>query len=125
MQGMFAGVPVVLSNIKTGNLRALGLASPQRSSLMPEVPTFAESGYPAMTVVEWYGILVPARTPREIIARLHEAVTRAVTDPNTHAKLVAAGATPTTSTPAQFSDDLRTGLARWAKLVESAKIKID
>ena len=125
VQGMFAGIPVVLPNIKTGNLRALGLASPQRSSMMPEVPTFAESGYPAMTVVEWYGILVPARTPPGIIARLHEAVTRAVTDPSTHAKLVAAGATPTTSTPAQFSDDLRTGLARWAKLVESAKIKID
>ena len=106
-------------------MRALGMTAPQRSPLMPELPTLAEGGYPGMNMVDWYGLLVPFATPPDIIARLRDHVVKALADPVTRDKLLAAGAAPTSSTPAQFGEQLRDDLARWAKLTQSVKIRID
>ncbi len=125
VHGMFAGPPVLLPYIRAGRMRALGMTAPQRSPLMPELPTLAEGGYPGMNMVDWYGLLVPFATPPDIIARLRDHVVKALADPVTRDKLLAAGAAPTSSTPAQFGEQLRDDLARWAKLTQSVKIRID
>lgn len=125
VHGMFADLPVLLPYVQSGRLRALGMASPKRASLLPDLPTMGEQGLPGVQAVNWYGVLVPAATPREIVARLNEIYVKALSDSALREKLVARGADPVGSAPGQFSAYLKDDIARWAKLASSTTIKVD
>jgi tripartite-type tricarboxylate transporter receptor subunit TctC len=123
--GMFADLPVLLPHVQGGKLRALAVASPKRSALLPDLRTMAEQGLPSVEAINWYGVLAPAKTPRETIAKLHEAAVKTLADPGVREKMIGRGADPVGNTPEQFADYLKKDLERWAKLAKSTNIKVD
>jgi tripartite-type tricarboxylate transporter receptor subunit TctC len=125
VQLMVANLTAGLPHVKTGRLRAIATTGPQRSPILPQVPTVSESGVPGYVVTSYYGILVPAGTPGDVIGRLHGATVRAMSAPGMRERLAAQGADPTSSTPEQFSAFLRQEIARWAKVVEAAHVRAD
>jgi len=116
-----SGIPFV----KSGKLRALAVTSRKRLEVLPDVPTFIESGFKDFEVVEWNGMLVPARTPPEVINRLHAAVVEALKDPEVHDRLVRAGIEPVGNTPQEFAAFLQEQFARWDGLVRSNNIRVE
>lgn len=114
------GVASAVPYVKGGKLRALATLAPQRSSLLENVPTAAESGYPELVAVLWYVMMAPAGTPQPIISRLSQVFARIVAAPDTRAKLAAVGAEPMTSTPEQFTDFYRKEVARWSKVIRES-----
>jgi len=122
---MFAAVPSALPHIKSGKLRALGLASLQRSAVMPEVPTVAEQNLPGFEAVSWYSILAPAGTPKEIIERINGEIARMLQQPDTREKLAGIGATAIGGTPEQLAAVIREESARYADLFKRAGIRAE
>jgi tripartite-type tricarboxylate transporter receptor subunit TctC len=116
-------VPVVISQIRAGTLLPIGVASDKRDPLLPDVPTFAEQGYPNTDASSWYGLLAPAKTPPAVIAKLNKAVHDALADPVVHDKLVKSGAVPASTTPEQFRELLKSEIARWGKIIREKGIK--
>ena len=110
---------------KGGKLRALALAAPQRSSDLPEVPTFSEAGLAGYEVNSWYALLAPAGTPPEIIARLHRETTAALREPDMIARLKTLGADPVGNTPEEFATFIRAELAKYSKVIREGKIKVE
>ena len=111
--------------IKAGKLKVLAVASTNRISALPDVPTFAEQGVPNFEAWAWQGLAVPAGTPKDIIARLNSEYAKAVADPAVHKKLVEAGVEPVTSTPEQMAAYVKSETAKWAQVIKLAEIKID
>jgi len=116
-------VPVLLSHIEAGKLKPLAAASDRRNPMLPQIATLAELGYPDTQSDNWYGLLAPARTPAPIVAKLNQAVTRALADPDISRKLLASGAIPTPTSPEQFGVLLKEELARWGRVVREKGIK--
>ena len=116
-----SGIPFV----KSGKLRALAVTSRKRLEVLPDVPTFIESGFKDFEVVEWNGMLVPAQTPPEIINRLYAAVVEALKDPEVHDRLVRAGIEPVGNTPQEFAAFLQEQFTRWDGLVKSNNIRVE
>jgi len=125
VHGMFADLPVLLPHVQAGKLRALATARPRRSGLLPDLPTMSEQGLPSVEAVNWYGLLVPSKTPREVVNRLNEAVVKSLGDRDLREKLVARGAEPIASTPDQFTAFLREDMQRWAKIARATGLKIE
>lgn len=123
--GMFADLPVLLPHVQSGKLRALAVASPRRSALLPALATMGEQGLPTVEAVNWYGVLAPAATRRDIVARLNEALVKALSDRSLREKLSARGAEPVGNSPQEFAAYLRTDLERWAKLARTTNIKVE
>ena len=110
--------------IDGGQLRALGLASSQRSAVMPNLPTIAEAlGLSGFEAVSWYALMAPAGTPAPIVARLNEAVAQAVRAPDVAAAMAAQGATPIGNSPAELAAVITADTARWTKVVREAGIQ--
>ena len=118
-------LPVVAQHVKSGKLLALAVTSSERSSAIPGVPTLDESGLKGLDVKQWWGILVPAGTPRAIVARLHPALVEIVKSPDIRARMAELGAEPAGTGPAQFSDFIRAEIAKFRRIVKQANIKID
>ena len=112
-------------HIKAGKVRALGVTSPRRSAALPDVPTIAESGLAGFDVANWLGVLAPAGTPKEVIARLNAEIKVAMADPEMQRQLVAAGIDPTYSTPEAFAELIRADIAKWAKIVKASGARAD
>lgn len=125
VHGMFADLPVLLPYVQSGRLHALGMASPKRASLLPDLPTMTEQGLASVEAVNWYGVLVPAAAAREIVVKLNESFKKALSDAALREKLVARGAEPVGSAPEQFAAYLKEDIARWARLAQSTSIKVD
>ena len=125
INGMFVDLPVISQYVKTGKVRALAMASTQRSAYFPEVPTTKEAGYPNVELQNYYALLLPAKTPRDIVAKLHDAVVKTVNTPAVRDKLVAAGSDPLTMTPDEFTRFLRADIEKWDKVVKAAGVKIE
>jgi tripartite-type tricarboxylate transporter receptor subunit TctC len=125
LSGMFVDLPVVSPYIKAGRVRALAVASPKRSVYFPEVPTTKESGFPNVELQNYYALLLPARTPREIVSKLHDAVVKTVNTPGVREKLISFGADPLTMTPDEFTRFLRADIEMWGKVVKAAGVKVD
>ena len=125
VQLMFDNTPNVLPQVKAGKLKAIAVSSTKRSSLAPEVPTVDESGVPGYEVNVWFGILAPAGTPREIIARLNTEMVKIMRTPEIADRFAKAGVDVVASSPESFSDFLKSEVARWAKVVQDANIKAD
>ncbi|MEP6655681.1 MAG: tripartite tricarboxylate transporter substrate binding protein [Betaproteobacteria bacterium] len=122
VQLMFAGAPAVLQHVKARKLKALGVASPGRLAAVPEMPTIAESGLPGFDVTSWYGIVAPAGTPTEVIARLQRELEKALRAPDVREKLGGLGAEPIGNSPAEFDAMIRSETAKWRKIVKDAEI---
>jgi tripartite-type tricarboxylate transporter receptor subunit TctC len=116
---MLAGLP----HVKSGRLRALGTTGAKRSSVLPNLPTVAEAGVPGYEAVQWYGLFAPAKTPKEIIAKLHGAMVGVLQSPTIKDKLSADGAEPVGNTPEEFARFLRSETEKWGKVVRTAGIK--
>ena len=125
VQMMFAGPLAFEQYIKAGRLRALAVADRKRSSVLPDVPTMAEAGFPGVETGTWYALLAPAKTPRPIIDRLYQAVIKTVQTPDVKARLVGQGVDVVASKPAETDTYIAEELAKWSKLVKAANIKAD
>ena len=122
---MMANLTTAQPHIRTGRLRALGVGTRARTPLFPEMPTIAEAGVPGYEANNWNGIVVPRKTARAIVERLHRDVTAVLNDGVTAKRLVAQGLEPVGDTPAQFAQYLRSEASKWGKLVKSASIKAE
>ena len=111
--------------IKGGKLKIIGVASPKRSPLFPDVPTIAESGVPNFEFGSFFAIVAPAGTPKDIVARLNAEVVKAATAPEVRDKLVAQGFTVLASTPEVLNRSTRDQLDRYGKLFKQAGIKAE
>jgi len=133
LQDVAAGqVPITMTDfaggggmIKSGKVRPLAVANAKRLPQLPEVPTFAELGYRNVLAEAFAGIVVPARTPADVIARLQAAAQAAVRDPDSNAKLLEIGYEPVGNTPQQFAQVLATEIPRWHKLIHELNITLD
>jgi tripartite-type tricarboxylate transporter receptor subunit TctC len=122
---MFDNTPNVLSHVKAGKLKALGVSSKKRTPFAPEIPTVDEAGVPGYDVGVWFGVLAPAGTPPEIVNRLNAEMVKILTSPAIKERFGKQGVEVVASTPAQFSTHLRSEVARWKKVVDDAHIKAD
>jgi tripartite-type tricarboxylate transporter receptor subunit TctC len=122
---MAPNVLTALPHIKSGKLRALAVTSAKRSEALPEVPTVAEAGVPGYDSTQWYGVLAPSGTPREIVARLHDAIVRALRDPEVGKRLAADGAEAVGSSPEEFAAFIKSESEKWAKVAAAAGIKAE
>jgi tripartite-type tricarboxylate transporter receptor subunit TctC len=118
----FADMVITLPHVKSGRLRALAVTGSQRSNLVPELPTIAESGLPGYSVTAWFGLLAPAATPPEIVNRLSAEVQKGFKTAQMRERFSAMGADPVGNSPAQFAAFLKAEMAKWAKLVKAAGI---
>ena len=125
VQIMFDAAPSLIAHVRSGKLRVLAAASAERNRLLPEVPTFAELGYPKVAVSLWYGLLVPAATPRPVIERLNRDVAKALGSPEVRERLLAQGAEPMPGTPEAFGAFMQEEMAKWAPVVKQAGVKLD
>ena len=117
-------LPPAMVHIRAGRVRALGVTSPKRSAVLPDVPTIAEAGVAGYEATAWWGVLVPARTPKGIVEGLHGYIARALQQTEVREKLGALGAEAVGSTPAEFGRYLREDSERWRKVIQSARLSI-
>ena len=125
VQIMFDAAPSLIQHVKSGKLRVLAAASAQRNRLLPEVPTFAELGYPKVAVSLWYGLLAPAGTPRPVIDRLNRETRKVLESADIREKLLAQGAEPMPGSPEAFASFMHEESAKWAPVVKQAGVKLD
>jgi len=120
---MAATILTGMPQIRAGRLRPLAITSAARSPIVPDIPTVAEAGLPGYESVQWYGMLAPARTPKDIITRLHGDTTRILQQPEIKARFAGDGADPVGSTPEEFSRYIQSELTKWAKVAREAGIQ--
>ena len=125
VQAMFSLALAATPQIKAGKVRALAITSAQRSRVAPDVPTVAELGFPGFEVVGWFGWLAPARTPNEIVARLHADIVNVLRSPETQDRLTALGSEPVGNTPQVFAAFVSSERDKWAKVIKQAGIKLE
>lgn len=122
---IFGTVPAALPHIAGGRLRPLGLASAARVPALPNVPTMEKSGLPDFEVVSWFGLLVPARTPPDIVQFLNHEFVKVLNTPDIRERFQQEGMIVNASTPDEFARYIATDTRRWAELVKAAHISID
>jgi tripartite-type tricarboxylate transporter receptor subunit TctC len=120
---MFETGPLTVPHVKTGKLRALAVASAQRSTALPDLLTIAESGYPGFEAVGWAGLLAPAGTPREIVTRVNAEMVRILASAELKERFVAMGAELVSSTPEEFDAYIRSETAKWGKVIKDVGIQ--
>jgi tripartite-type tricarboxylate transporter receptor subunit TctC len=116
VQMMFADLPVLLPQVRSGALRAVALAGRERAPLLPEVPTTAEAGFPQVLAENWYGLVAPARTPEPALAALREATVHALRDPKVANALREQGARAAGNDSDEFAAFVRAEMARWGEV---------
>lgn len=118
-------IPPALPLLKSGRLKALGVTSAQRAPALPEVPTIAESGLPGYEVTNWYGVMVPAGVPRDILGKLHTEIVRILRLPDVQKRFQGEGGTVSPDTPEQFAAFIRSEIAKWGKAVKDSGARVD
>ena len=125
IQLMFTGVPAVMAQVKAGQLRAIAVSSPQRVKVLPDMPTVAESGYAGFEADQWYGVVAPAGTPREIIMKLNQQINKDLASPEISTRLANEGAEATPNPPEVFAKLIDTEIARWRTVIEKGGVKAE
>jgi tripartite-type tricarboxylate transporter receptor subunit TctC len=123
VQMMLIGLTTGMPLAKSGKARALAVANPVRSPLAPELPTIAETGVPGFGYRSWFGVVAPARTPRAVVARLHEAFDSALRQPEVRERLAVQGYEVIAGTPGQMAQTIREDTKKWAKVIRDAGAK--
>jgi tripartite-type tricarboxylate transporter receptor subunit TctC len=118
----FASVPVVITHVAAGRLKAIAVTTGKRAAAMPDVPTVAEAGYPGCQIDNWYGLVAPAGTPRAVIDRLNREVTVVLLTQDVVTRIRELGHDTATSTPEQFGALIRSENAKWAKVVKEVGV---
>jgi tripartite-type tricarboxylate transporter receptor subunit TctC len=122
---MIDGPPPFIGHVKAGRLRALAAANDKRLELLPDVPTFAESGYSGMEAGLWYGMLAPKGTPRAVVERLNAAINQALQDNDVRKRFAASAIEVVGSTPEEFGRYARAEIKRWGEVARAANIQLD
>ncbi|MET3464690.1 MULTISPECIES: tripartite tricarboxylate transporter substrate binding protein [unclassified Variovorax] len=125
VQSMFDNMPSALPHVQGGRLRAIAITSAQRSPLLPDVPTVAESGYPGFDVQSWFGLAAPAGTPHPVIERLNAALDKVMAAPEVRQRLRDLGATPEAGTPEQMRALAVAEIKRWREVVKASGAKAE
>lgn len=119
------GSSTVIPQAKAGKVRILAVTSKARSAALPDVPTLAEAGVAGVDVYQWTAMLAPAKTPRDLIARLNAEVVKALSQPVVRERLEAAGLEPKSGSPKEVETLIRDGMATWVKLTKELGLKLD
>ena len=122
---VFTGVPPVVPLAKAGKVRLLATTGKQRMSNLPEVPTIREAGIEGADVLIWYGVIAPAATPKDVVARLNREIVKIMNLPDVREKFAQQGIDPTSSTPEEFAQLIRDEVTRWGKIIRGAGIKLE
>jgi len=125
VQMMFDAIPTMLNNVKAGQVRALGTTGEKRSALTPDLPTVAEGGVPGYEATIWLGLMAPAATPRPIIDLLNSEVRKVQAQPEMKELYAKQGTVAMEMSPDEFGDYIKADIAKWAKVIETARIKVD
>lgn len=122
---MFSDAPTALPHVKAGRIRALGIANPERSALLPNLPTIIEGGLAGYNAYSWGGVSVPAATPPELVTRLNADIVRVLRDQGVRERLLQIGAEPMPGTPGQYAAMIKSEITKWADVVARAGIKVE
>ena len=125
VQVLFGTILASAPHVRSGRVRAVAITGPQRSAALPEVMTFAEAGLPTYDASSWNGILVPIGTPRAIVDRLNTELVRILKNSQVQERFAQDGALPAPTTPEEFAAFIKSEIAKWAKVVQAANIRID
>lgn len=118
-------LPSSLGHIRDGRMRALAVTTEKRAPSLPDTPTTREAGFPAVDAVAWFGIQVPARTPKPVVERLAAEIQAVLRDPAVRAKIEEQGAEPVGDSPVEFEAYIKREIARWGEVVQRAKVVLD
>ena len=121
----FGVIPPALGNLAAGKLRAIAVASPTRTALLPDTPTFAESGMPGFEAVLHYGVLAPAGTPRSIVDKLNAELRKLAANDEVKKRIAAEGGDPLTSTPDEYAADIDREETKWSALIRKLNLKVE
>jgi tripartite-type tricarboxylate transporter receptor subunit TctC len=121
----FAALSAAAPQLKDGKLNALAVMSKTRARVLPDLPTIAEAGYPGLDGDAWVGILVPARTPMEIVDLLHREIVKVISQPDIKDRLAALAIEPVGSTPAEFAQQIGVETEKWGKVIRAAHLKAE
>jgi tripartite-type tricarboxylate transporter receptor subunit TctC len=125
IQLMFDNLASSLAQVRAGRVKALAVTTARRSALAPELPTIAESGLPGFDINTWFGIFVPAGTPREVVERLHAEFARALAAPDVRERMIALGAEPAGNKPEEFAAYIRAEADKYARVIRASGAKAD
>jgi len=125
VQILFSDMPIALPHAKSGKLRALAVTGPQRTPLVPGMPTVAESGVPGYALVNWWGIFAPRATPQDIVAKLGAELARIHGLPDLRERYAGLGVDAASNTPGEFADYIKAEAARYAKVLKDAGAKVE
>jgi len=120
---MFDGEPAVLPFIKSGKLRGLGIASIPRSRFLPQLPTIAEQGYPNFEAIGWSGLVAPAKTPPQILDKIHAEVVRILQTPDVQERLTSLAFTPVGNSRDEYAAYIKSEIAKWSKVIKDSGVK--
>jgi tripartite-type tricarboxylate transporter receptor subunit TctC len=123
IDSMFNTTGSLLQAVRSGQVRGLAQSTPERSPLAPELPTFAEAGVPGFNVSSWYGLFVPAKTPPDIVKRMHDDVAKMLTEPETKNKYEVLGIEAASATADQMAALMKNEIALWTPIIKAANIK--
>ena len=122
---MFGSAPTLMPQVKAGKLRALAVTTAKRTPAAPELPTLVESGLNSLDVPSWYGALVPAKTPKEVIQKIHADIAAILNTGEVKQVLEAQGLYPVANRPDEFAAQIRRETAVWARVIREAGIKAE
>jgi len=125
VQLVFATPPTAVPQIKSGKIRGLAVTTLKRSSVMPDLPTISESGLKGYDANNWYGVVVPVKTPKPIVTRLNTEIVKALNAPDLKELFFTQGLDPAPSTPEQFGAYIKSELGKWAKVIKASGAKAD
>jgi len=125
VQVMFTVGPAGLPQIRAGRIRGLAVSTAKRSAFAPELPTVAEAGLAGFDVFGWNGLLAPAGTPRAVIAKLHDEITRALRIPEVRQRIASFGFEPVGNSPEEFGEFVKTEISQWAKVAKESGARVD
>ena len=121
----FDTIPAAISNVQSGQLRAIAVTAEKRSAALPDVPTARESGLPEFEAVQYYGLIAPAGMPRPIVDRLNKELGSMLTNEAFKKRLIEAGDDPTPSTPEEYSENIKREEGKWATLIKKLGLKLE
>jgi tripartite-type tricarboxylate transporter receptor subunit TctC len=122
---LVADVPVLLPHIRSGKIKPLAVTSMKRSDVIPDVPSTAELGYPKVNSDNWYGLVAPAGTPKDVLKKLHDAAVKALGTAELKAQYAKLSAVPSPTSPEEFQAYINSEAAKWGSVVKSAGLKLN